>query len=182
MSAIYYHDPTLSSQHAQLNARNSPPPPTPSIKYQSDCPECGLEAGKTCALCSACGCAFHPGCLEPPLKHRPTGSSPVGLGKADWICFHCVCAQPVSIAAGEDDPALMAALEWSGEFEPPSEGEVRAFWAKEHGDAMAEQEEKAAREKKKKGDEYRMAKELAEIAVDKMVGFLYIFCVCVCVF
>ncbi|CAN0492843.1 unnamed protein product, partial [Scytosiphon promiscuus] len=55
-----------------------------------NCSECGLPAGRKCALCSACGGAFHPACLQPPVQNRPPGSAPRALhGKNTWVCFHC---------------------------------------------------------------------------------------------
>lgn len=98
-------------------------------------------AGRKCALCSACGGAFHPQCLEPPFQNRPPGSTPSALhGKNTWVCFHCECALPVVVGPGEDDPSAMAAGKWSSkEFEKKSFKEgLRAFWDKEHAAAMAE--------------------------------------------
>lgn len=105
-------------------------------------------AGRKCALCSACGGAFHPACLQPPVQNRPHGSTPGALhGKNTWVCFHCECALPVMVAPGEDDPEAMARLEWTSKsFKKPAFAKtLREFWEKQH--ARAEKEHaRAARE------------------------------------
>lgn len=125
-------------------------------------------AGRKCALCSACGSAFHPQCLEPPFQHRPPGSTPSALhGKNTWVCFHCECALPVVVAPGEDDPIAMATGKWSSkEFDKKSFKEgLRVFWKKEHSMAVAENEEllesrrlKLEAEKEKVEKEVRQAR------------------------
>ena len=71
---------------------------------------------------------------------RPKGSSPARSNRT-WICFHCECALPVVLSPGEDDPDLLAALEWTEGFRPASDKKVKNFWAREHARAAAEHEE-----------------------------------------
>lgn len=104
-------------------------------------------------------------CLEPPLVQRPKGSSP-GRGIKDWICFHCECALPVVVAAGEDDPDAMEALSWSEDFSPPSENKLKAFWGREHGRAKVEHEERAEMDRKRKENERRRRAEREESGLE----------------
>lgn len=149
--------------HRQHPSQPSPSSPAPLLGQlqQSICSECGQAAGRKCALCSACGGAFHPQCLEPPLQHRPPGSKPGALlGKNTWVCFHCECAIPVVVPAGEDDPDAMAALEWSagsGFGEPAFEGKLRAFWRAEHARTVRVHEESMRRRRERLQEEKKIA-------------------------
>lgn len=145
------------------------PPPPISPCSQSICSECSLPAGRKCALCSACGGAFHPQCLQPPLQHRPPGSLPAALhGKNTWVCFHCECAIPVRVEDGQDDPVKMAAGEWASAVfgRVPFQKRLREFWDKEHARAAAENAELLERrrqreeEARKKEEERKKAEKV----------------------
>lgn len=170
---------TLHNSPVSSEPHLPPPPPRSPARSQSTCSECGLPAGRKCALCSACGGAFHPPCLQPPLQHRPPGSLPAALhGKNTWVCFHCECAIPVKVEEGQDDPAKMAAGGWSsGAFgRDPFQRRLREFWDREHAAAAAEHAKLLELRRQR-----REAREMAEKVCVSRDCQTFVCCVRVCV-
>lgn len=96
-----------------------------------------------------------------------------------WICFHCECA-PLSGPSSLDDADMLAELEWSDDFVPPSKKDLQGFWKAEHEKTAVEyakrveSDERVKRERKLEME--RQAQAEAEAVPGAMAAMQVFFC------